>query len=310
MVCAMGYYLFKNAPISHYRHFIALYIICVIILIAHMYLQMGEFVRIGELSKRTAQRVFPYDPNAFGRSLVVALTMVISLCFCARRKVVWLVFSVLLVGACLPLLMIAGSRSSILVLFCICLLIACTHLWSKERGSALRVIGVFGICLLCGVVVFSFSKELLPTNLSYRLTTLVYEPLSSFAGNIRVDFLDQGLMLAESAPVFGLGIRGYESVMQYPHNVLMEVLIESGVIGLVCFLLGVAVLIVRCTGLLRYSRNYLPEWYSVVFVMVFSVASSWMFALLIGELSDHRVSYFILSVLLGLDHRIRTTAFG
>jgi O-antigen ligase len=136
---------------------------------------------------------------------------------------------------------------------------------------------------------------------------LVYQPLFSITGNIRVDFLEQGLLLAESAPILGLGMRGYESVMRYPHNVLMEVLIESGVIGLVCFLLGVAVLIARCRGLLRYSRNYLPEWYSVVFVMVFSVASSWMFALFIGELSDHRVSYFILSVLLGLDHRIRTT---
>jgi O-antigen ligase len=307
MVCVMGYYLFKNAPISYYKHFIALYIICVIILMGHMYLQMEDFIRIGELSRRTSQRVFPYNSSSFGRSLVVALTMVISVCFCARKKIVWVFFSVLFVSACLPLLMIAGSRSSIVVLCGIGLIMVIVSMHSGGKRAVFTAVGVLSLCIVFAVVVFFFSKELLPANLTYRISKLVSHPISSIVGNVRVGFYEDVLMLVESAPTFGLGIRSYESAMQYPHNVIMEVLIESGVIGLVCFLLGICVLIVRCMGLLGYSQKYLPKWYPVVFVMVFSVASSWMFALLVGELSDHRVSYFILSVLLGLDHRIRTT---
>jgi O-antigen ligase len=310
VVCIIGYNLFKNASLTEYKHFIALYISCVIILIAHLYLQMDDFVRIGELSGRTSQRVFPFNPNSFGRSLVVALTMVISLCFCARKKLVWLFLSLLFVGTCLPLVMISGSRSSLLVLVVVCLLMGSSYLYCREKGSTLRVLGVLGTCLFCAVAVFVFSKEWLPANLSHRIGKLVYHPLAVITENIRVVFFEQGLMLAQSSPIFGLGMRGYESVMQYPHNVLVEVLIESGVIGLVCFLLVLVALLVRFRDLLRYSRDCLPEWHAVVFVMVFSVASSWMFALLVGELSDHRVSYFLLSILLGLDHRIRTATIA
>jgi O-antigen ligase len=304
--CIVCYYLFKDASISVFKHFLALYFIVVMLLICYLYLQIGDVVEIGELSRRTAQRVFPFDPNSFARSFVVALTMSMGLLLCAQKMWPLLLLNVLLLGACLPLIIIAGSRSGIVIFACVLVLMGGASAYVRSWKSSVKIITVVSSIFLCGLVIFFYSKQMLPGNLSYRVSRLLSEPLLVIAENIRFSFYENSFVLINSAPFLGVGMRGYEGVMQYPHNFILEILIESGFIGLSLFLFAAFSLGSRCLTLLRFAANEAQEWFPVVFVMVFAVTSAVMFGLFIGEVSDHRVAFFLISILLALDYRVRS----
>lgn len=87
------------------------------------------------------------------------------------------------------------------------------------------------------------------------------------SGKVRLELQAAALRLWQDNPLLGLGLSGYTSITGYiyPHNVFVEVAVESGAIGLALFVLFILFL---CAALLRQ-----PEFAARVFFFGLFVAS-------------------------------------
>jgi O-antigen ligase len=114
---------------------------------------------------------------------------------------------------------------------------------------------------------------------------------------VRLDFYTAAVHLWATSPVFGHGIgswpvlAGYGDQRAYPHNILLEIAVELGLVGLVLFV-----------GLLAFALRALGPWHlvrqdpiRVLILMLF--ASMFINALVSGDLSYNRPLFAVLGLM-------------
>jgi O-antigen ligase len=176
------------------------------------------------------------SPNAYG--FLMAVGAFLSLYFKKWYKVVGLIF---IVG-----LIFSGSKASVLALIAGIILVGLTHKQNKIKllslvlsltgvGIIALKIGDFGLrSLYSRFYIWQASLELSFSNLK---SVLVGNPISSLATNI-YEKLD-------------INYFNYEPLMSSinsPHNVLLEILYNFGLVGLVIFLIGFLVFARKSAG--------------------------------------------------------------
>ncbi|QQS11142.1 MAG: O-antigen ligase family protein [Rhodospirillales bacterium] len=102
------------------------------------------------------------------------------------------------------------------------------------------------------------------------------------------------------SPVFGIGIGGYPSLLtnlprDYPHNIVLEILCELGVVGLALFLWGVRAVWGHFRTALRL-RTFAAD------IAVFTSVLYALSALASGSLNDHRILFLHVGVVIGLSY--------
>jgi len=113
----------------------------------------------------------------------------------------------------------------------------------------------------------------------------------------RLDYYQSAISLWTKRPVFGHGIGawpilvGLPDSQAYPHNIILEILVELGVFGLTLFTI-VFLFALRQFGSLRTIRN--DPWRLLILMLFFHAVVN---AMVSGDISDNRLLYGILGLM-------------
>lgn len=147
-------------------------------------------------------------------------------------------------------LSVISFRAGIIVVVVISLLVSVMYALRKEFALGFLCIGTIIIGVLIG--------SLISGNLDYR-TVWVAEAVSGksigdISVSVRIDAIKLSFLMWLDAPLLGLGVGGFndvnfpdslQSIMKYPHNVIMEILSEYGMVGGLLFLVTFAAFFVK-----------------------------------------------------------------
>jgi O-antigen ligase len=133
----------------------------------------------------------------------------------------------------------------------------------------------------------------LPQDSSQRLSRAVRDPVASFRADPRYDIFSEAVTLIEHHPLVGVGAGGFQSVGRlavppedYPHNMVLEVWSELGLLPLVILLASIVTLLAGLwRGAWRHTRDRAgPLLYVLIGFLLFNLFAT----LLTGDLNDNR----------------------
>lgn len=225
-------------------------------------------------------------PNVFVRVMVVAALAVTYLAAVrGATRLLWLL-PAFAVGA-----VMSGSRGGLLAFAAVVLVGGWPMLRRMNRRTARRLLLLTGASVVAALLVLPrvLGADVLE-GLQYRFVVLTFEQgYSSGRSAIWADAWEA----FTRAPVFGVGLDGYYGLFgrfsgyEYPHNILLAVLGEGGVVGVV--LLGLAIVAFGATA--RAGRSQPVVLYCALAALYLALAS-----MSSGDYYDSRLVWFFLGL--------------
>ncbi|ALP53212.1 hypothetical protein Tel_08610 [Candidatus Tenderia electrophaga] len=209
--------------------------------------------------------------NSLGIKLSIAFSILMSFFYNDRLKFgVNRYWFVLAIPFLLTAIVQTGSRSALLVM----ILTFLTMIFLFKGKNIIKRI----IFYLMAIALFSLGIEFILNSdvMMARLSSLAFEASERDGMGVRLDVWAVYIPLALENPIIGLGKTGfeYEAIQLFggvksPHNVVLEIMLYSGIVGVILFLFFIFK-IMRCAFLAyRYSSNELPILLlPAIFVMV------------------------------------------
>lgn len=183
---------------------------------------------------------------------------------------------------------------------------------SQSRGAFFSLVATFGMYFIYGgpkslrkvgttVVMITMlliaGWSVLPTGLRTSLTVRFTSVLKDIPGSssiaTRKIMATDALEALWAKPITGLGLGAFQdvSIARYPHNLILEILSETGLFGATTILLPVVLSGIRCCtmwGCAEFGKKPYLYWY------VFGVLS----ALFSGDIVDSRTAYVFAALVL------------
>ncbi len=183
---------------------------------------------------------------------------------------------------------------------------------SQSRGAFLSLVATFGFYLIYGdtktprkvgttvvivAILLIVGWSVLPTGLRSLLMLRFGSVLKDMPGSssivTRKIMATDALEAFWAKPITGLGLGAFRdvSITRYPHNLILEILSETGLFGATAILLPVLLSGIRCCtlwGCAEFGKKPYPYWYA------FAVLS----ALFSGDIVDSRTAYVFAALVL------------
>jgi len=217
---------------------------------------IGTIGRISQAVTREDNYVSPLALSycstlAIGISLSYMMENKVSI-----RKKVYLIINMVL--SLVPFYL-GSSRGSIFALFLPFLLI---FLCKKNAGKSMRLLMVVAILLVAGV----YLSVYFGSNIVDRFTSIQSDIEEGSTSAIRLSLWREGLEQFMNNPFFGNSLE-VDKYQFYPHNLFIEVLLSTGLIGFIPFTL---LLFRGFKATINIFRNY-PQyaWIGVLFLQSF-----------------------------------------
>ncbi|HEX7118537.1 MAG TPA: O-antigen ligase family protein, partial [Longimicrobiales bacterium] len=212
-------------------------------LIAGAWLLEAGFEMMGRLHPES------YNPLQFARSVAMSIIGCFAVFLIRYRRGEFRPTALAFVPVGLGLMLLSGGKGPLLSL--VASLIVLIFLAQKTRSLAVRALRMGAILLVLAagaVAAFPF----LPVAVQERLMPTLSQ--TAYAGSIgaRIDRMAHGWRMFREAPILGHGTGSFVfggQIGDYPHNILLELLSENGLIGL---FLWTGLL---CVGLLAVHRG-------------------------------------------------------
>jgi O-antigen ligase len=133
----------------------------------------------------------------------------------------------------------------------------------------------------------------LPQDSSQRLSRAVSDPVASFRADPRYDTFSEAVTLIGQHPLVGVGAGGFQSVgtlavppEDYPHNMVLEVWAELGVLPLTILLASIVTLLAGLwRGAWRHAHNSAGR---LLYVLIAFLLFNLFETLLTGDLNENR----------------------
>jgi O-antigen ligase len=224
---------------------------------------------------------------AVGRAVGFSAMMVLVLLSIRTGLLPKLQLAVLLLLYCFVLLT-AGGRGPILAVLAGVLVLMLGSYRLKGGTVRIRLAASIGALAVAGAVMIIAAGP--GSRAFYRFTLLTTQESGGASAAQRLHYWKGIPSIVERAPLVGQGLggwpmaMGYSDNIRYPHNIILEVMAEGGLIGLT--LLGTAILF----GLRALcSRNVFDEpWRLLVFLLF---VNTFFNAQVSGDLSDNRLLF-------------------
>jgi O-antigen ligase len=166
-------------------------------------------------------------------------------------------------------------------------------------GAIIAVLGVIGLAASGS----SVSQSMAQFHTLHR-----YQTELSGENTTSLDLRAEGRAFAFrqwlARPVFGWGIgefRVEDTVLMYPHNTLLEILMEMGLVG-ACLFFGIpAAGLVQCWNIVRQGST---RWPDMALVMLFVLSLCWELTVA-GYLADDRIFFAYLGIVIGAAGAVR-----
>lgn len=237
-----------------------------------------------------------FGSNYLGLGRVIGLAFLLLLAYLVfwARNIYWKLFTIVIASLYLWLLLAAGGRGPLLatVLSALIPFIFAIHLNLKRK--TVRVRNYVVPMLIIGIVAISLFVCLAETGhmtQTYsRLLVLNQAGMGDSAG-ARLQHYTHAIQYWKQAPIFGYGIGSWPIINDgidmrgYPHNIILEILVELGLIGLLIFFS----LIIYALLLLAPVKSIgdEPIKLSLLMLMVYVLLNS----MVSGDIPDNRLLF-------------------
>ncbi len=242
------------------------------------------------------------DYLQIGRIIGFGTILVFGYCLYYARTWASLSISLLFIAIYWYSMFQIGGRGPLFGTFLVPILLLVMVLWIVVKGEYLKprikrvagfVLGFIGLIAIG--IVYGFSLSELPRSLD-RVSVL-FEPGMGSSAGIRMGYYIQSFDIWSQSPVFGNGIGSWPLMMgfgdsrNYPHNILLEIATELGLVGLAIFL-G---MILFCLYVLGNVNEILKNPIKCIVFQLF--VFSFLNTLFSGDLHDNRSLFFIMGLM-------------
>lgn len=244
----------------------------------------------------TGSRLLLEGSNSIGAARVVgaAVVVLMALAFTSRRR---LIIHGLIVGLLLSILIGIGSRGPVLFALVALLATASFARWSGIQRFA-RLVG--SIALASALIYVVLVEAPSRSNVERLLLPFTEDVTGDSSIAVRIQLIRASLSLIAKAP-FGVGWGNFAnaaranglpvSVSQpYPHNVLLEVAVEAGVVPLIALF---AVTVIALRSLHRLSST--PHGTAAFALAIYFVGNS----LVSGDITSNRAMWCFIGIGVG-----------
>ncbi len=220
-----------------------------------------------------------------------------------KKKLFWIaVATVNLVG-----LLAAGARGPVIALVVTIVTIIFLSWGVKMKRSTVKVlIATAFVVLGTGSAFYLFPEEV--ETLRFRLQVLVAEPGGGTSAAQRLSFLNEALRAMDLSPIIGVGVGGFstyyigQDTRLYPHNIVLEVGSELGIIGIGFLLVLVGFCLLE---LIRMRQRADGNLHLLVSAILALFVYTFLNALLSGDINDNRVFFVWIGVTCALTKFVR-----
>ncbi len=235
----------------------------------------------------TGQRLSGFSGTkiAIGRTTGVAIIILLFAVLMGRASSRW---QALAAAGLVPLVLVlvgTGSRGPLLMLLGTVILTIGVSL--TRPGSRLRSLMIIGMLGLVGLGVF--SSGLIPETSLGRIGLLFNNSQADTSAQARRNVMQVAWQLFTSRPMTGWGTgsvsafgAGRDEI--YPHNILLELAAETGLLGLGLFLAVMAMVMWRLLSKLSAGSKQRPLWLTLMAMLLFMLLN----AMVSGDLDDNR----------------------
>ncbi len=197
---------------------------------------------------------------------------------------------------CMVVLLGSGSRMPLISLTIVALYFFVTSFKIKNGTLFYRKeLKLFSLLLLLmlPMIWFFFQKGYFVTVI-YRLSVLFNEKGGGVSAIGRTDAFETAINTWKSNPLLGSGVGsfgfiqyGYDKI-DYPHNILIELLMEQGLIGFSLFLILFSYVALKCFGILKTESIHYIVW-----VLIF--LNFFLNSLVSGDINSNRMLFTAMS---------------
>jgi O-antigen ligase len=235
----------------------------------------------------TYQRISGFNAThiAISRATGIAIIILLFAVLMGRVSRHW---QILAIAGMVPLVLVmigSGARGPLLMLpGTVVLTLGITFARPGYRRPALIVIGIMGFVVL-GV----FSSGMIPESSLERFNLLINEPEADTSAQARRMVMEVAWQLFTSNPVIGRGtgsvsVFGAGREQIYPHNILLELAAENGLLGLSLYLGVVGMVLWQLLTKLGSEANQESLRLTLLAMLLFTLFN----AMVSGDLSDNR----------------------
>ena len=191
-------------------------------------------------------------------------------------------------------LLVIGGRGPLLAT---AIAFAITFLLMRRVRSVLYVVVLVAVTILASLQVQAF----LQLSTLHRLAVLLEEPSGGTSAEGRLMRVGAALRQIQDSPLIGQGLGSFfyyygepGLLRDYPHNIVLEILAEAGIVGLFLFLINVLYAFSRIPWK-KIGKHQL--WLTTLFALLNTTLN----AMASGDIPDNRLLFVALGLVIGLE---------
>lgn len=229
---------------------------------------------------------------------VGALIVLIYSIFWAKNN--WIkIFSLLIFGYFMWILFVAGGRGPFISTFLACLVPIFVG-WSFSKHKGIRIkrytnqLSMIIAIIIVFLIILYISDNL--TTTMNRILVLFDDGMGNSAG-LRIEWYKSSFVYWGEKPLLGNGIGSWPvinsavDVRGYPHNIILEIMVELGLIGLIIFIM-LLIIALKCFGPWKTVRD--DPLKILIFVIFINALVN---AMVSGDIPDNRFLFFVLGIM-------------
>lgn len=187
------------------------------------------------------------------------------------RSRLYRILSVILIPIQIVSVIIPGGRGAFVQLFVYIIITLIEVL--RERKRKKTIVFLFSLIMLALVIIL-ISPYLMENDFFQRGFNRVLSFVSPSGGinweetSGRKAIYEEAIDLFKKSPLIGYGLFGYNyqiSIRQYPHNIILEVLLQGGIIYLLIFVLLLLKIFIKIFKLIKIDN----KWREILFLFIY-----------------------------------------
>lgn len=208
-------------------------------------------------------------------------------------------FSVLIVAF---VLFASGSRMPIVAFLIAAIYLLCNSMilsrgvvYLRKGMRVLLLLILLSLAMLPAIFKSGFLETII-----YRFMVLFTEDNGGASSGGRIDRFSTAYEMISESPLMGKGLGSFpiyfngEDVSDYPHNMIIEIFAEIGIVGLLAFSIFFAISLLGTVNMYRIHNGFIPTLGMVVVgLFIYYLANS----MVSGDINSNRVLYVFMSIM-------------
>ncbi len=245
--------------------------------------------------------IFKGSPIGFATQMGISFFLALSLMKFKDKKQIALKIAVLF--ALLIGLLLSNSKGPLLSLV-LCMIVYILLIYDKPIPKKITIFLLFCLTVL-GVFM------ILPESVTFRYTSIFHSEdiLSVSSLHTRIFLQKKAMEFFLQHPIVGIGLGGFESIFgkgMYPHNIFLELLAETGILGILPFLFLLIIIFKKGIELVKFpldddQKSLARGTFIALLYLILAKQVS-------GNLNELRLFFFFAGILILIFHfRTETT---